>query len=131
MLSQLQRSGVSIVLTTHHLEEAERRCERIVIIDHGKIVASGALAELMQSALGTSRTLTLTTSGRLPSSLPDGAVVDEAHNTVRFRVHNLGPEIVEAVTAVQSAGGQVTDLHLAGASLQDVFIALTGRELRE
>ena len=47
MLADLQKSGVSIVLTTHHLEEAERRCERIVIIDRGKAVASGTVRELL------------------------------------------------------------------------------------
>ncbi len=59
MLAELQRAGVSIVLTTHHLEEAERRCERIVIIDHGRIVASGTLPELLTAdarrAAGSSR----------------------------------------------------------------------------
>ena len=69
MLTELQRAGVSIVLTTHHLEEAERRCERIAIIDGGKIVAGGTVADLLAST--------------------------------------------------------------AGATLQDAFIALTGRELRE
>jgi len=49
MLADLQRAGVSIVLTTHHLEEAEQRCERIVIIDHGRIVAAGTLAETITS----------------------------------------------------------------------------------
>src|SRR5262245_55284089 len=57
MLADLQTRGVSIVLTTHHLEEAERRCERIVIIDHGRIVASGTLADLMTSAGGGARTV--------------------------------------------------------------------------
>lgn len=50
MLAALQQSGVSVVLTTHHLEEAERRCERIVIIDHGRIVASGTVQELLAQA---------------------------------------------------------------------------------
>src|SRR5262249_50788338 len=59
MLAALQADGVSMVLTTHQLEEAERRCERIVIIDHGKIVAGGTVRELMSSALGASRTLSL------------------------------------------------------------------------
>jgi ABC-2 type transport system ATP-binding protein len=75
MLASLQRSGVSMVLTTHYLEEAERRCERIVIIDHGRIVASGTLVELLARTTGSGRD--------------------------------------------------------AAATLQDVFIALTGRELRE
>ena len=55
MLAALRSTGVSVVLTTHHLEEAEQRCERIVIIDKGRIVASGTLAELVRSTLGQSR----------------------------------------------------------------------------
>ena len=51
MLAALKRDGVSVVLTTHHLEEAERRCERIVIIDHGRIVAAGSMVELVAQAL--------------------------------------------------------------------------------
>ncbi len=74
MLAALKRDGVSVVLTTHHLEEAEKRCERIVIIDNGAIVASGTVAELV----------------------------------ARVRTTNAG-----------------------ASSLQDVFIALTGRDLRE
>ena len=55
-----RRFGVSIVLTTHHLEEAEQRCERIVIIDHGKTVAAGTLPELMTATVGSARTLAVT-----------------------------------------------------------------------
>ena len=75
MLAALRASGISIVLTTHHLEEAEQRCERIVIIDAGRIVASGTLEELLVTTFGATRP--------------------------------------------------------ANATLRDVFIALTGRELRE
>jgi ABC-2 type transport system ATP-binding protein len=74
MLAALKRDGVSVVLTTHHLEEAERRCERVVIIDHGAIVASGTVEELL----------------------------------ARVRTTNADAR-----------------------NLQDVFIALTGRDLRE
>jgi ABC-2 type transport system ATP-binding protein len=52
MLASLRAAGTSIVLTTHHLEEAERRCERIVIIDHGRIVAAGALDALIRQTGG-------------------------------------------------------------------------------
>ena len=57
MLAALQRDGVSIVLTTHHLEEAERRCARILIIDHGRIVAEGPLAHLLEKTVGAGGTL--------------------------------------------------------------------------
>jgi len=57
MLAALQRDGVSIVLTTHHLEEAERRCGRILIIDRGRIVAEGTLAGLLERTVGAGGTL--------------------------------------------------------------------------
>jgi len=116
MLASLQKSGVSIVLTTHHLEEAEQRCERLVIIDHGKIVASGTVNELLQTTLGTARTLKVT--------LADG-------RTLTADVQNVGRDVAKVLTDVAAAGGDVTDMDLAGATLRDVFIALTGRELRE
>jgi len=116
MLASLQKSGVSIVLTTHHLEEAEQRCERLVIIDHGKIVASGTVNELLQTTLGTARTLKVT--------LADG-------RTLTADVQNVGRDVAKVLTDVAAAGGDVTDMDLAGATLRDAFIALTGRELRE
>jgi ABC-2 type transport system ATP-binding protein len=116
MLASLQKTGVSIVLTTHHLEEAEQRCERLVIIDHGKIVASGTVNELLQTTLGTARTLKVT--------LADG-------RTLNADVRNVGRDVAKVLTDVAAAGGDVTDMDLAGATLRDVFIALTGRELRE
>ena len=52
MLAALRRDGVSVLLTTHHLEEAQERCERILIIDHGRIVAAGSVASLVAQTLG-------------------------------------------------------------------------------
>ena len=66
MLAALKRDGVSVVLTTHHLEEAERRCERVVIIDRGRIVAAGTMAELVAQAMGTARGLAVQLGEPLP-----------------------------------------------------------------
>jgi ABC-2 type transport system ATP-binding protein len=52
VLADLARSGVSLLLTTHHLEEAEARCSRTVIIDHGRVIAAGTLAELVEQTVG-------------------------------------------------------------------------------
>ncbi len=106
MLAALQQSGVSVVLTTHHLEEAERRCERIVIIDHGRIVASGTLRELLAT----------TGHGEAP---------------VRVVVQATAAEAERQVEALVATGVARDAIHVQGGSLQDVFIALTGRELRE
>ena len=133
MLAALRGAGVSIVLTTHHLEEAERRCERIVIIDHGAIVASGALNDLVSSTLGSARTLTLTLGQPLPvgAVVPAGAVIDESRRLLTSQVHDVGADVGRFLAAVHGAHGEVIAGAIAGSTLQDVFIALTGRELRE
>jgi ABC-2 type transport system ATP-binding protein len=106
MLAVLQQSGVAVVLTTHHLEEAEKRCERIVIIDHGRIVASGTLAELLE---GTRR---------------DGA-------PVRLVVTSDAADVARRIEALTTAGVPREAIAVSGGSLQDVFIGLTGRDLRD
>jgi ABC-2 type transport system ATP-binding protein len=132
MLTDLQRHGVSIVLTTHHLEEAERRCERIVIIDHGKIVAAGTVAELMTSAGGGSRTIRVTLRNPLSHAVElRGITIDDSRTDLSAATTDVGRDLAELLRAVAAAGGSVTNVAMAGATLQDVFIALTGRELRE
>lgn len=133
MLATLQKSGVAVVLTTHHLEEAERRCERIVIIDHGKIVAAGSLAELLSRARAGGRTLTMVLDAPWPVTIavPDDLTLSEDRQTVRTAVLDAGADVAARIDGVTRLGVKVQDLSLAGASLQDVFIGLTGRELRE
>jgi ABC-2 type transport system ATP-binding protein len=106
MLAVLQQAGMAVVLTTHHLEEAEKRCERIVIIDHGKIVASGTLAELLSASRGSDAPVRLVVTA---------AAADVARN-------------IDALARVGVPAGAV---EVQGGSLQDVFIGLTGRDLRE
>ncbi|HYN07399.1 MAG TPA: ABC transporter ATP-binding protein [Vicinamibacterales bacterium] len=133
MLDALRRAGVSILLTTHHLEEAERRCERVVIIDRGKIVAAGTVQDLVTSTLGTARTLRITLAQPLPTAVavPAGAAIDESRRTLTAQVHDVGNEVGRLLSGVSGAHGEVIDVAIAGSTLQDVFIKLTGRELRE
>jgi ABC-2 type transport system ATP-binding protein len=134
MLALLQRTGVSIVLTTHHLEEAEQRCERVVIIDRGVIVASGTVAELVRSAVGPSTRVTITLADPWPAAgpaVPAGAEIDESRRTLTTAVTDVGSELPTLLGRVAAAGLRIADVKLAGSTLHDVFIALTGRELRE
>src|SRR4249919_2680318 len=71
MLTELTREGVSLLLTTHHLEEAEARCSRTVIIDRGRVIASGTLAELVDRTVGRHRIVTLRLN-TVPAWLPPG-----------------------------------------------------------
>jgi ABC-2 type transport system ATP-binding protein len=135
MLASLQRDGLSIVLTTHHLEEAQDRCQRVLIIDHGRIVAAGTVPELVARTLGRSRTLELTLAGPIPQAVALPSDVSASSDGLVLRASISDTHVdrdVARVAAIASAAGlAVRDIKLSGASLQDVFIALTGRELRE
>ena len=138
-LSELSRSGVSLLLTTHHLEEAEARCARTVIIDHGRVIAQGSLSELVDRTVGRHRLVTL----RLGAPLAGAAamVADARADTngsdqgdpriLKTRMHDVAIELPPLLERIRHAGGSVEDVDVRGPSLQAVFIHLTGRELRE
>jgi ABC-2 type transport system ATP-binding protein len=116
MLASLMADGVSLLLTTHHLEVAEARCSRIVIIDHGRVIAGGTLPELVDRTVGKDRQVTL--------RLTSGEVVNA-------RMRDVAADLPPLLARVRDAGDIVDDVEVRGPSLQAVFIHLTGRELRE
>ena len=116
MLAALMTDGVSLLLTTHHLEEAEARCSRTVIIDHGRVIAAGTLPELVDRTVGKDRLVTL--------RLASGEVVTS-------RMADVAADLPPLLLRVREAGDVVDDVEVRGPSLQAVFIHLTGRELRE
>jgi len=133
-LADLTAEGVSLVLTTHHLEEAEARCARTVIIDHGKVIAAGTLAELVDQTVGRHRLVTL----RLEAPLDPGAVsrlrveTDPAEpRQLRARMTDVATDLPPLLDGIRAAGARIDDVEVRGPSLQAVFIHLTGRELRE
>jgi ABC-2 type transport system ATP-binding protein len=136
MLADLASQGVSLLLTTHHLEEAEARCSRTVIIDHGKVIAEGTLADLVDRTVGRHRMVTLRLDAPLatdtailrdPNLVPDGG----DGRQVRARMNDVASELPRLLDRVRQAGRAVEDVDVRGPSLQAVFIHLTGRELRE
>jgi ABC-2 type transport system ATP-binding protein len=133
VLAELRRTGVSILLTTHHLEEAEARCTRTVIIDHGKAIASGTLSELVDRTVGRHRMVTLRMDAPLAGD-GDGAAIDRDAvdpRIVRARMSDVALELPPLLDRIHRAGRTVEDVEVRGPSLQAVFIHLTGRELRE
>jgi ABC-2 type transport system ATP-binding protein len=116
MLAAWRQSGLSVLLTTHHLEEAEARCTRTVIIDHGKVIAAGTVAQLVDRTVGKGRLVTL----RL-----EGGRVETA------TLQDVALELPQLLAAVRASGAVVDDIDVRGPSLQSVFIHLTGREIRE
>ena len=127
MLAELTREGVSLLLTTHHLEEAEARCSRTVIIDRGRVIASGTLGEFVDRTVGRHRIVTLRLN-TVPASLPPGVgLVPEDPRLLRARVSNFAQELPALLSAVGAQGAEIEDVEVRGPSLQSVFIHLTGR----
>jgi ABC-2 type transport system ATP-binding protein len=138
VLAELTRSGVSLLLTTHHLEEAEARCSRTVIIDHGRVIAAGTLGELVAQTVGRFRlvTLRLDANARTGAAeiLPGVSRIESDPSdprVLRARMRDVAIELPPLLERVRQAGRSVEDVEVKGPSLQSVFIHLTGRELRE
>ena len=138
MLGELAREGVSLLLTTHHLEEAEARCSRTVIIDHGRVIAAGTLHELVEQTVGRHRLVTLRldkpvsgASLALASGAASVEVDPEDARVLRAKMHDVALDLPPLLERVRQTGHMVDDVEVRGPSLQSVFIHLTGRELRE
>jgi ABC-2 type transport system ATP-binding protein len=134
MIGELRSRGVSLLYTTHYMEEAERLCDRIAIIDHGKIIAQGTKDELVRKTIGAAQALVIDAvapiSGTLRGELEArGARVD---GTKAFlTVANPAEEIRRVLEAFHTHRADVRDLTLKSPTLEQVFLQLTGRELRE
>ena len=138
VLAELTHRRVSLLLTTHHLEEAEARCSRTVIIDHGLVIAAGTLAELVEQTVGRFRLVTLrwdSAAGHAATEIIRGARTIESDpsdpRVLRARMRDVAIELPPLLDRVRQAGRSVDDVEVKGPSLQSVFIHLTGRELRE
>jgi ABC-2 type transport system ATP-binding protein len=135
VLAGLRSGGVSLLLTTHHLEEAEARCTRTVIIDHGTVIAAGTLPELVDRTVGRHRLVTLRVEPPFDSSADLSALAMEIDGAdarlVRARLRDVALELPPLLDRIRLAGRSVEDVDVRGPSLQAVFIHLTGRELRE
>lgn len=129
MLEQLRQDGTSILLTTHHLDEAETQCDRIVIIDHGEVIANGTLNELVSDTIGTNRRVTVRLTRPLRST--NGFVMDETLTQVRAEIGDVASELPGLLTKINREGGVIDDVEVRPPSLHAVFLHLTGRELRE
>jgi linearmycin/streptolysin S transport system ATP-binding protein len=130
MLAELRRAGTALLHTTHQLGEAQGVCERVVIIDHGRVVAAGAPHELVDRTLGHAREVVVTLDRPpVPASLPPGV---EAHGrTLRTSIDDLAADLGTLLGRLHDAGYGVDDVRVIRPDLQAVFLHLTGRDLRE
>jgi ABC-2 type transport system ATP-binding protein len=130
MLESLRAGGASLLITTHYLEEAEARCDRIVVIDRGVAVAQGTLAELVRHAGLDGRRVRLALE-RPAGAAPEGFELADAGSTLVATIVDVASELPGLLARVRAAGLGVRDLDVRAASLQSVFLQLTGKELRE
>ncbi len=132
-----QGEEMTISLTTHYLDEAETLCDRVAIVDHGKVVALGTSQDL-KSLVPGSDTLELTLRGPLPdgprdalAALPGARTVDALPGGLRIRADGGAALLPRAIDVLREAGVEVATASLARITLEDVFIHFTGRTLRE
>jgi ABC-2 type transport system ATP-binding protein len=138
LLADLRRGEeITISLTTHYLDEAEALCDRVAIIDHGKVVALGTPQEL-KSLVPGSDTLDLALGGPIPPglvdtlrALPGVRTIDVVPQGLRFRADGGAVLMPRLIEALRDAGVEVASASLSRISLEDVFIHVTGRSLRE
>ncbi len=130
MLDELREEGTTIILTTHHLDEAESQCDRIVILDGGEVIADGTLPDLIEHTTGSERQVSLQVDGQLNSSIPN-LDWDEANFCFVAQISDPAVELPALLYRIKACGGNVLDLQMRQPNLHDVFIHLTGRELRE
>jgi ABC-2 type transport system ATP-binding protein len=132
MIEVLRREGAAIIYTTHYMEEAERLCDRIAIIDHGRIIAQGAHEELVRSVFA-SRSQVLARLTGPPAELdawvsrPAGRLVD---GLAEFTIEH--PTLIAGLLEDAARSGlELIDITLRRPNLESVFLHLTGRELRD
>ena len=134
MIGELKAEGVSLLYTTHYMEEAERLCDRIAIIDNGRVIALGTKDELVRSTLGTRQMLAIDAEKPVPENLKrrlEARGASVAENRVQLSIAEPAREIAEVLEEFRRDGVAVRDLTLKTATLEAVFLQLTGKELRE
>ncbi|WJZ02731.1 ATP-binding cassette domain-containing protein [Corynebacterium freiburgense] len=130
-------TGMTVVLTTHYLEEADAAAERILIIDHGRILADGTAYDLKQTHVGSHVTLTTHTETDARAlaahirKLPETLNSSVESQTVQIQVQDTRTALPRLITHAAQQGITITQASAHEPTLDDVFLTLTGRKLRD
>jgi ABC-2 type transport system ATP-binding protein len=130
----LRDSGTTVFLTTHYLDEADALCDRILVIDNGKIVAEGTPDSLKGQVAGDLITLTTDAPAQAADVAKNVPGAQEFHvngDTVRFRVPQGDTVLPALLRELDQAGAHLQSVQVQRPTLDDVFLTLTGRSLRE
>jgi len=135
LIAGLKAAGRTVILTTHYMEEAERLCDRVAIIDLGRVIALGTPRELV-AALGAEQVVEIhlgegERGGDLWRGVTGVVDVREEGELVTLRVSALQHTLLDLLDALRQRGIPIQELRTRVPTLEDVFVALTGRHLRD
>jgi ABC-2 type transport system ATP-binding protein len=137
ILEKLRAEGQTIMLTTHYMEEADAMCDRLAIMDHGRILAADTPKNLKQS-IGADSIVTISASGDL--NVLAGILKDHIEeitksmlvsNSIQLHVKGTTGLLPRVITIAEQGGFIITDISTTEPTLENVFINLTGKELRD
>jgi ABC-2 type transport system ATP-binding protein len=135
LLEQLRDEKRTVLLTTHYIEEAERLCDRVAIVDQGRIIAMDTPRKLQQQSRAAS-TIVVTCDKPLPAERPVWAetiqsCADSSGHILTVNSRRPATTLVELIKWIEQSGLELVDVHLKKPTLEDVFIELTGKRLRD
>jgi ABC-2 type transport system ATP-binding protein len=136
VIERFRSRGGTVLLTTHYMDEAEQLCDRVAVVDHGKIIALGSPRQLIAS-LGAEHVVDFATDGAPAmndgelAGLPGVTQVRREDGRVRLTVQRVHETLPALMTLLASRGVRLSELTTHHATLEDVFMALTGRHLRD
>ncbi len=134
IIEELKKERKTILLTTHYIEEAEKLCDRVAIVDQGRVIAQGTPRELKQRSAGTTRIEMRLARPETDAALKGLEGVADCHASDGvYVVHStrVPQTIVSLVKYLEAHGNELSSLDIAAPSLEDVFLEITGRRLRD
>ncbi len=134
LIELLKNESKTVILTTHYIEEAEKLCDRVAIIDHGRVIATGPPRELIAGSRGQSR-IELRTAEPIELAelrlIPFVESVTESGGAYILRSGDAPRALIELIKWMEAERHELLDLHITRPTLEDTFIELTGKRIRE
>jgi len=134
VIERMKDESKTVILTTHYIEEAERLCDRVAIIDHGRVIATGTPRELIARSSGQSR-IELRTAEPVELAalrlIPFVESVTESGGAYALRSSDAPRALIELIKWMETGRHELVDLHITRPTLEDTFIELTGKRIRE